>query len=153
MTADLRRASDRRRVALAAMWLQIRRTLLHSDDVKIRWLMAFASLGWSTILWLPSHTFDRPAYSLMRWLPAWGWASLFFMHGAGAIWRILETKKRENWALWINGIGFATWTASTLLLNMQLGTVAAGTLLEAFACLFLLQIWIGTGFIERSTTA
>lgn len=141
------------RLWATVMWIQVRRTMLHSDDAKIRWLMALSSLGWSLVLWMPWDTFDRPAYTLMRWAPEWLWGLAFFLHGAGAIWRILDPVKRVRWAQWINGLGFGVWFLSTLLLNFGAEQLAAHAVLEAISCVFLFMVWIGTGLVERSHTA
>ena len=129
------------------------RTLFFSDDVKVRWLIAFSSLGWAMELWFKPDFFERPLFSFMgEFLPAWIWAVVFCFHGVGAIWRIIERRPRKNWALVINGVGVAVWVAATVCQDLSGGIFVPTSTLESFACVFLFMTFVSTGFSEKSTT-
>lgn len=129
------------------------KTVVFSDDVKIRWLMGLASLGWAFELWLEPEFLDRKFFSVMKaTLSPNVWAILFFIHGAGAVWRIFERKERKGWALFINGLGVAVWVASTVAQNLVGGMTVPTSALETFACVFLFITFVSTGFITKSTT-
>lgn len=130
------------------------KTLFYSDDVRIRYLMAFASLAWSVELWMAPETLDRPYFDVMKALsPWWAWAIAFFLHGAGAIWRIFERKERRGWALAVNGLGLLVWSASTGAQNMHSGRFVPSSSLEMFACAFLFMTFVSSGWGSKSTTA
>lgn len=126
--------------------------LIYADDVKIRAFMALGSLGWTLSLLLEPSMLERSIFEWMRWMPAWLWAALFFLHGIGAIWRIYERKERIGWALAINGLGFGVWTASTLAQGVALHEFTPPIALEAFASLFMGISFVVSGF-DRSRTA
>ena len=130
-----------------------RGTLLYADDVKIRWMMAAASISWAVELLLAPLLFSRPEYALMRVIcPAWAWAAVFLLHGFGAIWRIYERRERETVAKLINGLGVAVWVGATVAQNISSETFIITTSLELIACLFLLGTFVSTGWTAKSTT-
>ena len=138
---------------MAHLWRVTLRTLVFADDVKVRWLMALASIGWAIELVVRPDTLDRPYYILMRaMLPSWGWALAFLAHGIGALWRIYERRERERWALAINAFGAAVWFAATLSQDLAAHRFLVSSSLEFIACLFLLGTFVSTGRTSKSTT-
>lgn len=130
------------------------KTLFYSDDVRIRYLMAFASLAWGLELMLGPDTLDRPYFAVMRALsPWWLWCVAFMLHGVGALWRIFERKERRNWALAVNGLGLVVWSASTGAQNMIAGRFVPSSALEIFGCVFLFLTFVSSGWGSKSTTA
>ncbi len=157
MIREYQRATADRRGFFPIDWQYFfhvtRGTLLYADDVKIRWLMAVASLTWGFELLLIPGTLERPFYVVMKGMaPAWVWAALFMVHGVGAIWRIYERKERERWAMFINGLGVAVWVANTVAQNIGAGRFVVTTSLEFIACAFLLGTFVSTGWTSKSTT-
>lgn len=134
--------------------LVLRKTLVSSDDVRIRWMMGLASIAWALTLWTQPHFLDRRFFEIMRaMMPAWGWGLCFFAHGAGAMWRIFERRERIAWGLVVNGWGVAVWVAATVAQDIVGGWDVPSSTLEVFGCLFLLGSMVTTGSASKSTTA
>lgn len=131
------------------------KTLVYADDVKIRWLMALSSLGWTAMIAITPEMFQRPYFASMAELASpVVWAVLFAFHGLGAIWRIYDRTERMAWALVVNGAGLVVWLAADVCTNMSVEHhFSAANILETLACLFLLGVFTATGFASKSTTA
>jgi hypothetical protein len=104
---------------------------INGDATTIRVLLAWGSFFWALVLWWPTVTFNRQAYTWMAYVaPEWVWGLAFILHWLGVIWRVYDPKPRVHWALGINAFGAFLWTFMEGCLFMSLGELSPSRALD-----------------------
>lgn len=142
------------------LWTIFLRLFLFGDTIAIRVLMAAASIVFGSVLIVHPDTFDRKSFTVMAlvvnqfdWGRALGpvvvWSALFYLHGFGVFWRIVERRARIGFAVAINWLGVVIWIAEFTLTNVALGEFAAGNALELPATVALFIALCRTGLNDE----
>src|SRR4051812_14287554 len=110
---------------------RLKSLIWHSDTSIIRLVMAVSSLGYAIGLLPLFHTFDRPAFALMRLLaPESVWVFALLLHSAGVTWRLLDDRASLLWGWLINGLGLALWGLMVFLVLATVGEYSPGMAME-----------------------
>ena len=124
----------------------LRIAFITGDTGSVRILLGTASLGWTILLWMPLHTFERAQFSWMGTLgPEWLWGALFLIHFLGIFWRVVDPVVRRNWDMGINVLGFTLWSASTSAQLLAQGYIDPSDCLEFVSTCALFVVMIRTG--------
>ena len=131
------------------------RTLLLSDSVQVRWLMALASAAWARDMIFDGHTvFSRDYYLLMaEFAPPLWWGFAYLLHAVGAAWRIWDGTHREVAALLINGWGLTVWGLAIYFQILHAGRWIPTLGADGAAFVMLLLAFVTSGWNTDSQTA
>lgn len=124
----------------ASRWRGVTRVVFYeADTTTIRALLGSASAVFAFMLvlnvWMGQHIMDRSTYRLMKiWGGDFFWASLFFLHYAGVVWRIYATKACVWCAVAVNAFGFILWSYGTAAIGVSIGFLSPTSALELTIC-------------------
>lgn len=129
------------RSRLSYMWAITVAVFKYTDTDAIRVLLANASflwtggLLWDVIFGAPGrYTFDRSGfYYMAQFGGEIEWATVFFIHGMGVYLTVFW--KTPTWfAVTTNALGLAVWLASTVAIDLAVGSFSPGTSMEWTMC-------------------